>query len=151
MIVEGNIISIRPGSGLIKRCSKCNRVIRKNTCRVHGPVKGIDDLRIKSILDDGTGVLTIVLDSNLTQKIIDISIEKAVTMASTNMNSSFFEEGIKKKLLGKTMQLRGNMTKGEYGITLVATDAQLIEIDTITKASVLIQEMQHSIPEGESL
>ena len=151
VIVEGSIISIRPGSGLITRCPECGRVIRKNTCRVHGTVKGIDDLRIKSILDDGTGVVTIVLDSNLTQKIIDISIEKAVTMASTNMNSSFFEDEIKRKLLGRTMQLRGNMTKGEYGITLVATDAQLIEIDTITKACALIQEMQHSIPEGESL
>jgi len=151
VIVEGSIISIRPGSGLIKRCPKCSRVIRKNICRVHGPVKGIDDLRIKSILDDGTGVLTIVMDSNLTQKIIDISIEKAVTMASTNMISSFFEEEIKRKLLGRTMQLRGNMTRGEYGITLVATDAQLIEIDTIAKACALIQEMQHSIPEEESL
>ncbi len=151
VIVEGSIISIRPWSGLIKRCPKCNRVIRKNTCRIHGPVKGIDDLRIKSILDDGTGVLTIILDSNLTQKIIDISIEKAVTMASTNMNSSFLEEEIKRKLLGRTMQLRGNMTRGEYGITLVATDAQLIEIDTITKACTLIQEMQHSIREEESL
>jgi replication factor A1 len=149
VIVEGSIISIRPGSGLIKRCPECSRVISKNLCRVHGSVEGIDDLRIKSILDDGTGVLTIVLDSNLTQKVIDYSIEKAITIASTAMTPSVLEDEIKSKLLGRTMRLRGNMTKGEYGITLVATDAQLIEIDTITEACTLIQEMQYPILQGE--
>ncbi len=126
-------------------------MISKNLCRVHGSVEGIDDLRIKSILDDGTGVLTIVLDSNLTQKVIDYSIEKAITIASTAMTPSVLEDEIKSKLLGRTMRLRGNMTKGEYGITLVATDAQLIEIDTITEACTLIQEMQYPILQGEDL
>jgi len=29
IVVEGNILSVRPGSGLISRCSECSRVIQK--------------------------------------------------------------------------------------------------------------------------
>jgi replication factor A1 len=142
VIVEGSIISVRSGSGLITRCPKCSRVIQNNICRIHGTIDGKDDLRIKSILDDGTGALTIVLDANLTQKVTGYSIEKSKEVASAAMNQAAVEDEIRRKLLGKTMRLRGNMTKGEYGITLVATDAQITEIDTAAAAASLIEEME---------
>lgn len=140
-IIEGSLISIRPGSGLIIRCPQCSRVIQKNTCRVHGVVEGIYDMRIKSILDDGTGALTIVLDADLTQKVTGYSIEKAREVASSAMNQSAVEDEMRRRLLGRSMLARGNMTKGEYGITLVADDASLTEMDTAAEAAALIKEM----------
>ncbi len=140
-IIEGSLISIRPGSGLITRCPQCSRVIQKNTCRVHGPVEGIYDMRIKSILDDGTGALTVVLDADLTQKVSGYSIDKAREVAAAAMNQSAVEDEMRHKLLGRSMQARGNMTKGEYGITLVADDASLTEMDTAAEAAALIKEM----------
>ena len=142
VIIEGNLISIKPGSGLITRCPECNRVIQNNICRVHGSTAGRHDMRIKSILDDGTGALTVVLDADLTKKVTGCSIEKATEVAGTDVNLSVVEEEIRKKLMGLTMRLRGNMTKGEYGITLVASDAEVTEIDTDAAAAELIKEIQ---------
>lgn len=122
IVVEGNILSIRPGSGLISRCPECSRVIQKGMCRVHGKVDERADMRIKAIIDDGTGALTIVLDSRLTQKICGITIEEAQKIAKTAMSQKVVEDEVKRKLLGKKFAARGNMSKGEFGITLVATD-----------------------------
>jgi len=140
--IEGNIISVRPGSGLITRCPECNRVIQKNICRVHGLVEGRNDMRIKSILDDGTGALTVVLDADITKKVTGYSIEKAREVTSANMNPSAVEEKIRNKLMGQSMRLRGNMTKGEYGITLVASDAEFTEIDHAATATDLVKEIE---------
>ena len=143
--IEGNIISVKPGSGLITRCPECNRVIQKNICRVHGSVEGRNDMRIKSILDDGTGALTVVLDADLTTKVTGYSIEKAREVAAANMTPSAVEENIRKKLMGLSMRLRGNMTKGEYGITLVASDAEFTEIDHAATAADLVKEIEGAV------
>jgi len=55
-------------------------------CRVHGKVDEKADMRIKAIIDDGTGALTLVLDSRLTQKICGITIEEAQKIAKTAMS-----------------------------------------------------------------
>ena len=122
VVIEGNILSVRPGSGLITRCPECSRVIQKGVCRVHGKVNEKMDMRIKAIIDDGTGALTLVLDAGLTQKICGFTIDEALQTAKAAMSQSAVEDDVKKKLLGKTLAARGNMSKGEFGITLVASN-----------------------------
>ncbi len=122
IVIEGNILSIRPGSGLIARCPECSRVIQKGICRVHGKVDEKTDMRIKAILDDGTGALTVVLDAKLTQKVCGYTVEEAKQIAKAAMSQKAVEEEIKKKLVGKMLAARGNMSKGEFGATLVAGD-----------------------------
>ncbi len=122
IVIEGNILSIRPGSGLIARCPQCSRVIQKGMCRVHGKVDEKMDMRIKAIIDDGTGALTLVLDALLTQKICGYTIEEAQNIAKAAMSQKAVEEDIKKKLVGKMLATRGNTSKGEFGATLVASD-----------------------------
>jgi replication factor A1 len=123
IVVEGNILSIRPGSGLIARCPECSRVVQKGICRVHGKVDEKNDMRIKAIIDDGTGALMLVLDSRLTFKISGITIEEAQEITKTAMSPKAVEDEIKKKIIGRRFQARGNMSKGEFGITFVAVDA----------------------------
>jgi replication factor A1 len=120
VVIEGNILSVRPGSGLIARCPECSRVIQKGMCRVHGKVEEKLDMRIKAIIDDGTGAMTLVLNAELTQALSGITIEQAKEIAKAAMSQNAVEEELKKKLLGKMLTARGNMSKGEYGITLVA-------------------------------
>ncbi len=141
VVIEGNILSVRPGSGLISRCPECSRVIQKGICRVHGKVNEKADMRIKAIIDDGTGALTLVLDAALTQQICGITIEKAKEMAKAAMSPSAVEEEIKKKLLGKMLTVRGNMSKGEFGVTLVAGNVWETPDTTKEKAKELIGVM----------
>ncbi len=123
IVVEGNILSIRPGSGLITRCPECSRVVQKGICRMHGKVDEKNDLRIKAIIDDGTGALMLVLDSRLTMKICGITIEEAQQITQTAMSPKAVEDEIKRKIIGRKFLVRGNMSKGEFGITFVAADA----------------------------
>ena len=109
IVVEGNILSIRPGSGLIARCPECSRVVQKGMCRVHGKVDEKNDMRIKAIIDDGTGALTLVLDSRLTQKLCGITIKEAGEIAKTAMSPKAVEDEIKRKSIGRRSQARGNM------------------------------------------
>ena len=45
--------SVQSGSGIIHRCPECNKAMRDGACREHGPQAGIEDLRLRLILDDG--------------------------------------------------------------------------------------------------
>ncbi len=141
IVIEGNILSIRPGSGLIARCPGCSRVIQKGMCRVHGKVDEKMDMRIKAIIDDGTGALTLVLDAGLTQEICGYTIEEAQQVAKAAMSQKAVEEEIKKKLVGKMLAARGNMSKGEFGITLVASKVWEPQEATGEKAAELLGRM----------
>ncbi len=138
IVIEGNILSIRPGSGLIARCPECSRVIQKGMCRVHGKVDEKMDMRIKAIIDDGTGALTLVLDAGLTKKICGYSIEEALNIAKAAMSQKAVEEEIKKKLVGIMLAARGNMSKGDFGMTLVASDVWVPLDTTKEKANELL-------------
>ena len=144
VVIEGNVLSVRPGSGLIARCPECSRVIQKSICRVHGKVDEKMDMRIKAIIDDGTGALTLVLNAELTQALCGIKIEQAKEIAKAAMSQNAVEHEIKKKLLGKMLTSRGNMSKGEYGITLVATDVRESQ-DTIKEraSKLLLRGKEH--------
>lgn len=139
VMVEGNVLSVRPGSGLISRCPDCNRVVQKSMCRVHGKVDEKMDMRIKAIIDDGTGALTLVLDSRLTQELCGYSIDEAKTIARAAMSNRAVEEEIKKRLVGKMLAARGNMSKGEYGVTLVASGVSEPDEKITEKALALLE------------
>ena len=92
-------------------------------CRAHGKVDEKADMRIKAIIDDGTGAMTLVLDSRLTQKICGIGIEEAQKIwQEQQCPKKQWKKRLKGKLQGRRFAARGNMSKGEFGITLVASD-----------------------------
>jgi len=51
--ISGAIIDVQSGSGLVKRCPECSRVVVKGHCAEHGEVTGVYDLRVKGVLDNG--------------------------------------------------------------------------------------------------
>ncbi len=117
--VEGDIVSIRPGSGLIERCPVCSRVMQKGQCRAHGRSEGVKDLRIKAILDDGTGSMICVFDKLLTRALLGTELEMELESGTVDN----IEERIKSALIGMPFVIRGNVTRGDYGRILIATKA----------------------------
>ena len=109
-------------------------------CRVHGKVDEKMDMRIKAIIDDGTGALTLVLNAGLTQELCGITIEKAKEITQVAMTSSAVEDEVRKKLLGRLLTARGNMSKGEFGITFVASKVEESLELTKDKADELLAE-----------
>lgn len=115
---EGDVLSLRPGSGLIERCPTCSRVMQKGQCRAHGRMEGLPDLRIKAVLDDGTGSMICVLDRMLTEKLTGITLD--------DLQSEPDKAGgrINAAMIGKPMVVRGNVTSGDFGMIFVASEAE---------------------------
>jgi replication factor A1 len=137
--VEGDILSIRPESGLIQRCPNCNRVIQKNVCRVHGKVEGRFDMRIKATLDDGTGAIIVVLNREETEKLYGQSLEKCKEIAMSALSTEVIEEDIKRRFTSKRLAVRGNASKTEYGVMLVAKEAWIPTVNIEEKAKLLLE------------
>jgi len=118
----GNIIEVRDGSGLIERCPECGRVVQNGQCRSHGQVEAEDDLRVKAILDDGTGTVTAILGHDLTAEVYGGGIEDAKEHARDAMDKSVVADDIREKLVGKEYRVRGQLSVDEYGANLDATE-----------------------------
>jgi replication factor A1 len=113
--VEGALVDIQSGSGLIKRCPEedCTRVLQNGRCSEHGEVEGEFDLRIKGVLDDGTDVHEVIFDQEATEDVADITLEGAQEMAMDALDTSVVADEIREKTLGYYYRVTGP-TLGRY-------------------------------------
>ncbi len=140
--VVGNIVAVRDGSGLIERCPECGRVIQNGQCRAHGEVDGEDDLRVKAILDDGTGTLTAVLGDELTAEVYGGGLDKAREHARDAMDREVVADDIRQSIVGHEYRVRGSLSVDEYGANLDATAFGPHEADPAEQAAALLTEVQ---------
>ncbi|WP_435318586.1 Single-stranded DNA binding protein [Haloarchaeobius sp. TZWSO28] len=137
----GNIIAVREGSGLIERCPECNRVVQNGQCRAHGDVDGDDDLRVKAILDDGTGTATVVLDRDITEVVYDGTLEDAKAQAREAMDKEVVADSIRDAIVGPEFRVRGHFSVDDYGANLDATEFGRTEDDPAERAKALLSEV----------
>jgi replication factor A1 len=86
--IRGALVHIGPGSGLIKRCpvEGCNRTLsRQNYCPVHEIQPEFRyDLRLKGVLDDGVHAKNVLMQREVVERLVGITLEEAVGIAETN-------------------------------------------------------------------
>ncbi|MFB6070585.1 MAG: Single-stranded DNA binding protein [Halanaeroarchaeum sp.] len=139
--LTGNVIEIREGSGLIQRCPECGRVVQKGQCRTHGEVEGVDDLRVKAILDDGTGTVTVVLDDDITEAVYGGDVDDAREQARDAMDQSVVAETIADRIVGREYRVRGHLSVDEYGANLEATAFDRADDDPAERAAAFLAEV----------
>ena len=107
--VEGALVDIQSGSGLIKRCPEddCTRVLQNGRCSEHGDVDGEFDLRIKGVLDDGTTVHETIFGRETTEDLTGISLEEAQQMAKDALDTTVVVEEMRTDLLGTYYRISG--------------------------------------------
>ena len=137
--VVGSVVGVRDGSGLIQRCPECGRVVQKGQCRSHGEVDPVDDLRVKAILDDGTGAVTAVLDDELTAAVYGGDLEAAREQAREAMDQGVVAETIADRIVGRAYRVRGNLSVDDYGANLQATAFEPVEDDPAERAAALLE------------
>ncbi len=103
----GAIVDIQRGSGLIKRCPICRRMLAKGVCGEHGKQDGTYDLRIKAVLDNGVFVQEALINRETTERLIEISIEEAKAMAMEALDHEVVRGLIEEKLLGRYYSVSG--------------------------------------------
>ena len=136
----GNVVAVRDGSGLIERCPECRRVVQSGQCRSHGAVEAEDDLRVRAILDDGTGTVTVILDEERTAEVYGGGIEAAREHARDAMDREVVADAIRTELVGRAFRARGSLTVDEYGPTLDATTFESVDERPETLATRLLAE-----------
>lgn len=140
--IEGFLIEVKERSGLVYRCPECDIVLNEGVCKEHGKVKGIADLRIKGVIDDGTGAIIALFPKAVCEKLLGKSLEDYISLVGKDgvINPALLE--IKERLLGRALQLIGNVSPGDFGTTFIVQDAQRLELDWKLQAKALLSEME---------
>jgi replication factor A1 len=99
--LEGKIVAVMPGSGLIKRCPECNSALTKGACMKHGKVNGNHDLRIKAILDNGETTENILISRELTESFTGIDLQKAIAIAADTLDAGSVKEQMAKMICNR--------------------------------------------------
>jgi replication factor A1 len=107
--IEGAMVAVQSGSGLIKRCPEddCTRVLENGRCSEHGEVEGEFDLRIKGVIDDGTEVHEVIFDREATEDLTGMSLEEAKDMAMDALDTTVVAEEMRGDVLGWYYRVRG--------------------------------------------
>jgi len=113
--VEGALVDIQSGSGLITRCPEegCTRVLQNGRCSEHGDVEGEFDLRIKGVLDDGVEIHETIFNQESTEELTGITLEEAQEMAMDALDTEVVVEEMRETVLGRYYRVSGP-TLGRY-------------------------------------
>ncbi len=113
--IDGALVDIQSGSGLIKRCPEegCTRVLQNGRCSEHGEGEGEFDLRIKGVLDDGTDVHEVIFDKEATEELTGIGLQEAQDMAMDALDTTVVAEEMREQTLGLYYRVAGP-TMGRY-------------------------------------
>ncbi|MDQ1253731.1 MAG: replication factor [Euryarchaeota archaeon] len=136
----GAMVDIQTGSGLIKRCPECKRALLKGACAEHGKVKGEYDLRIKAVLDSGTTTQDILINRELTEKLVGLSLESAIAMAADALDPGVVLDKLKHELVGRYYTVSGHKLDryilAESITPITSLDSRLLE-EVLTELEII--------------
>jgi replication factor A1 len=121
--VVATLLEVKEGSGLVLRCptSGCTRVLAAGVCRIHNKVEGgVPDIRVKAVLDDGTGAVQLVAGREITEQLLGKDLERCKKEAQDAFRPDLIRDQLKEKLTGRVFAVRGNALSDEYGMTFIA-------------------------------
>jgi len=140
--VRGILIDIKDGSGLVYRCPECRRVLRKNVCRIHGEVQGTADLRVKAVVDDGSGAITAVFGKELTELLLEKTVEECIAQAKEAMDQEVVRDELADLLIAQPVEVRGNVTSDDYGLMMIVDTARVLKVDVQEEARAMLEELE---------
>lgn len=127
--VEGLVVGVLPPSGLVYRCPTCRRLVTSGLCRVHGRVSGVADLRVRLVLDDGTGAATVAAGREATERLWGLTLGEARERLKDLPDPSVLEEQLAEAVVGRRLVVRGSSTRDEFGLTVTPETIEPAEID----------------------
>ncbi|MBR4503500.1 MAG: hypothetical protein IKP20_00715 [Candidatus Methanomethylophilaceae archaeon] len=142
--IEGTIVDVKAGSGLIKRCPQCRRSILGGVCTMHGPVEGTSDLRIKAVIDDGTGAIGTVIGRADTEKLTGITLEEAEKM-SARLGESAVAAELASKVLMRRVRAFGNVTIDDFGPNIIERSMEIVGVDVKEEARKLLKDVEANL------
>lgn len=124
LTVEGTVVALAPPSGLVRRCPSCARILRDGTCRDHGAVEGAADLTARLVLDDGTGVATVNLSREQTERLAGLNLSQALEMARGGSAEVGVEARLRRQLIGRRLRVSGGTRVDDFGLAMTPTSVE---------------------------
>jgi replication factor A1 len=121
---EGLVVGVGSPSGVVRRCPTCARILRDGVCRLHGAVSGEPDFRIRALLDDGTGVATVNLPRELSEKLSGRTLSQLVDRLQNQPDPAGIEQDLRADLLGRRVRIRGRARADDFGLAVFPTSCE---------------------------
>lgn len=133
--VHATLLEVRPGSGLIWRDPETRRVVPSGG-------NAEPDLRIKFVLDDGTGSFTAVVGRDETERLLGKDLEACLAEAKEAMRTDVIAEAIEAKLTGRVYLAEGFCRTDDYGTMMICRSLKEHHEDAEAKAQELLDGLE---------
>jgi len=143
--VTGTVVDMRAGSGLIKRCPECNRSVLNDECVAHGKITAVPDLRMKMVIDDGTGAINAIVNRDDTERLTGITLENALQIVRDLSDPEAVSRTISDKMMFKDVVATGNVMSDDYGPMMIVKSIVFDETDVEKEAEALYNEVEGSL------
>ena len=124
--VSGTIVSVRKDSGIIYRCTKCRRVLRDDACSEHGMVEGIEDIRLRFVLDNGVSNASLLLSKEPSELFLQQKSDEIKSQISL-LGPDGFINNLRNSLLSKKVNVKGRALIDAQGTMILAEEMQLLQ------------------------
>ena len=136
---RGTVVSVREDSGIIERCPECRRVLRDGSCSEHGPQRGMEDLRIRLVVDDDLANISLIMAREPSEKFLQMKMED-IALEISARGSGEFVSNIRERLLGREVDIWGRAMIDEQGAMMVCENLELVDTDTEKYAQEIISD-----------
>jgi replication factor A1 len=135
---EATVIAVQSGSGIIHRCPDCRKAMRDGACRDHGPQSGVEDLRLRLILDDGIQNGALILSREPSETLLGCTMED-VSKEFKDDGGESFVVNLRSKLIGRRWQFNGRAIIDGQGALIMANTFKESE-ETAADAAQIVRE-----------
>ncbi|HJM66391.1 MAG TPA: hypothetical protein QF555_02455, partial [Candidatus Thalassarchaeaceae archaeon] len=103
---EGDVLAIRDDCGIVLRCPECRRVLREGVCADHNVVEGVEDLRLRLVIDDGLATANVVIGRAASEKFLESDMS-SIQSRITEEGANGFVKELQKRLFGQRLLIKG--------------------------------------------
>jgi len=116
---EGDVLAIRDDCGIVLRCPECRRVLREGVCADHNVVEGVEDLRLRLVIDDGLATANVVVGRAASEKFLETDMS-TIQSRITEEGASGFVQELQNRLFGQRLSIKGRAIVDDRGTMLMA-------------------------------
>ena len=116
---EGEVLVVRDDCGIVLRCPECRRVLRDGVCVEHDRVDGVEDLRLRFVIDDGIATANVVVGRAASEKFLETEMSSVQARVNEEGPSGFVKE-LQSRLFGQRLSINGRAIVDDRGTMLMA-------------------------------
>ena len=141
---NGTIVAVKKDSGIIERCPECKRILRDGACQdnslpCHGPQHGVEDLRLKFVIDDGVNNASLIVGKVPSEKFLNMTQEEVKEQISQRGEEDFIAQ-IRNKILARKVVINGRSLVDNQGAMILAENVELGSVNNEDAAKLVIDQ-----------